>query len=623
MFSEKKLIFKRFYLLNFLFFIFLVILISRIIYLSRIFVETNKKENKQILRGAITDRRGIHLAITEEASTIMIKPSEVLDIELTAKYLAGYLNLEYNEVLQKFYLNQNKNFFLLERKTDNYISELIIELNLPGVYRNFEYKRIYPSNQLASNLIGFVRKDTLEGLGGIEAIYNDILNTSFNHFNGPTIELSIDVLIQNEFEKVLKELFENSKTQKGIGIMMDLESGEILALVNLPNYDPNLYYKENVKEKHNWAISFPIEPGSLMKPIFAAMVLNDKPELLHHTVECKGEYHFKTGSIRCLRKNKIFAHGTVDIEKILVDSCNVGIIQLSKNLEKNNIYKYLLELGFGQKTNVVPSNWEHAGYIPKLDQWVESTQYYLPIGQGFLATPIQIITALSALVNNGMIVKPILIKKIYSEKKTIQSTGLQIRATSLRKKTLDSIQKSLFNVIEKGTGKLAKVDFMKVIGKTGTSQKSSPFGYTNLYTASFFGAFPYPNPKYSVLIIFDGVSEEYSGGNLSALAFSHFLNHIKRILISTDFQQRIDLKQTIPKKNIQFIENEIPNFKDFSLKDVLNWKKTVLDVYNENQKEAIIMEIYGNGYVIQQFPEKGTSLKKIKKIQVYLSEEEF
>lgn len=624
MLFHKENYLKRFIILNVLFFIIFIGILFRILYLSNIFQEKVKKENKQTIRGSITDRRGIHLAITEEASTILIKPEEVSEPELTAKYLAGYLNLDYNSILQKFYLNQNKNVFLLERKTDNYITELIMELNLPGVYRNFEYKRIYPSNRLGSNLIGFVRKDTLEGLGGLEAIYDKLLNTSINSLNiGPTIELTIDALIQNELEKSMREFFESSKAQKAIGIMMDLETGEILALANLPDFDPNYYYKENVKEKHNWAISFPIEPGSLMKPFFAAMVLNDKPELINKKTECKGEFHFKNGTVRCLRKNKVSPHGIVDLEKIIEISCNVGIIHFSKNLEKSNINKYLLELGFNQNTNIVPSNWEHSGYVPKLEQWVESTTYYLPIGQGFLATPIQIITAFSALVHQGIIVKPILIKKIYSDSLLIEQKNLEIKTTSFRKKTIEEVQKYLLNVVEKGTGKLAKVDFMKVIGKTGTSQKSGPYGYTNLYTASFFGAFPYPNPKYSVLIIFDGVSEEYSGGNLAALTFSKFLNQIKKFLYSDDSIQKVYIKQKLFPKKTQFKKDIVPDFTNFTLKDILYWKETVLDKYNENQKESIKLEIYGNGYVIKQFPDKNTLLKEINKIQIYLSDENF
>ncbi len=623
MFSNQPLYLKKWFILNIFFIIIFFVIVLRIIYLVDIFSKTDKSKKNIVVRGAITDRNGVHLAITEEASSILIKPDEILDPEFTAKYLAGYLDLNYEEILQKIYLNQNRKSFLLERKIDNYISELILDLNLPGVYKNHEYKRIYPSNRLASNLIGFVRRDNLEGLSGLEAIYNDILNTSIYDFYGPTLELTIDSLIQNEFDKVLLDYFEASKAQKAIGIMMDLKTGEILALSNFPDYDPNFYYKENVKEKHNWAFSFPFEPGSIMKPFFVAMVLNDYPELQNHKVECKGEFRFKSGSVRCLRNHKIVAHGLVDLEKIIEVSCNVGIIQFAKFLDKNHIYKYLLELGFGQKTGIVPSSWEHAGYLPRLDHWVESTQYYFPIGQGLSATPIQLIKAFSALINGGILLDPVIVKRIYSKDKVIFSFVPQMKTTSFRKKSLNSLQNYLLKVVEKGTGKLAKVNFVNVIGKTGTSQKSAPYGYTNLYTASFIGAFPYPNPKYSVLIIFDGVSEEYSGGNLSALAFSKFLNQIKKILFLSDSIQRINLKEKIPYKKIYFEDHIVPNFKDFSLREVIQWKEEILDPYNQNHNRSIFLEIYGGGYVVKQIPEQNTDLKEISKIQIYLSEENF
>lgn len=621
MFSEKSFFLKKWFIINLFFIIVFIVIIVRVLYLSNIFSKSEQPKKNITIRGPITDRRGIHLAITEEASSILIKPNEILDQELTAKYLAGYLNLDYEDILQKIYLNHNKRNFLLERKIDNYISELILDLSLPGVYRNYEYKRIYPSSRLASNLIGFVRKDDLEGLGGLEAIYDEVLRTSMDNFNGPTLELTIDAFFQNELDKVLREYFEISKAQKAVGIMMDLETGEILALSNFPDFDPNYYYKENVSEKHNWAFTFPFEPGSIMKPFFAAMVLNERNEFYNHTVECNGEFRFKTGSVRCLRSNKMIAHGKVNLEKIIEVSCNVGIIQFTKFLEKNNIYKYLLELGFGQKTGIVPSNWEHSGYLPKLDHWVESSQYYLPIGQGFSATPIQLIRAFSVLVNGGLMLNPILVKQIYSKDKIIFSSRTQIKTTSFRKRALEEVLDYLLKVVEKGTGKLAKVDFVKVIGKTGTSQKSTPYGYTDLFTASFLGAFPYPNPKFAILIVFDGVSEEYSGGNLSALVFSKFLNQVKKILFSSDFIQKINLKEKIPLKEIHFKNYEIPDFKNFSLRDVIYWKEKVLEPYNQTRQNPILLEIYGSGYVIKQIPQKHTSLKDITKIQIYLSEE--
>lgn len=142
-----------------------------------------------------------------------------------------------------------------------------------------------------------------------------------------------------------------------------------------------------------------------------------------------------------------------------------------------------------------------------------------------------------------------------------------------------------------------------------------------IYLLLRFGGFPYPNPKFAILIVFDGVSEEYSGGNLSALVFSKFLNQVKKILFSSDYIQKINLKEKIPLKEIHFKNYEIPDFKNFSLRDVIYWKEKVLEPYNQTRQNPIILEIYGSGYVIKQIPQKHTSLKDITKIQIYLSEE--
>ncbi|GIX43421.1 MAG: penicillin-binding protein 3 [Leptospiraceae bacterium] len=600
----------------------------RIIFLSDIVSENKSRIGlKQILRGNISDRRSVNLAITEEASTIGINPKEIIDPQLTARFLAGYLDMDYNTILQKIYLYQNRNYFLLKRKIDNYIAELILDLNLPGVYRDFEYKRIYPANTLASNLIGFVRKDTLKGMAGIELIYDQILTTPSTLFSGYSIELSIDSLIQYELEKVLQEGFEKSKAKKAIGIMMKLDTGEILAMANLPNFDPNYYYRENAEYKSNWAITYQFEPGSLMKPFFAAILINEYPDITNKEVYCNGEFNFRTGNVRCLRKGKIHAHGKVDLEKIIEVSCNVGIIQLTNILDKNTIYKYLLELGFNKPTHIVPENWEANGYIPKIDNWVESTPYYLPIGQGMLATPIQILTAFSALVNDGILIKPVLVRKIESEdKKLFETFTTEVKNTSLRKQTLKILKEYLYNVVEKGTGKLANVSFTKILGKTGTAQKSGPYGYLDEFTVSFIGAFPFSNPEYIVLIIYDGVNDTYSGGNLAAPTFAKFLQNIKKILFSQLYTEEIDITKKIQiEKNNKLLKykEELPDFKDASLKEIFEWKKYVLEPYNKKNHTNIEIEIFGNGYVIKQYPQAGKKLNSINKIQLYLNEENF
>jgi len=605
-----------------------IIASSRLIFLTEIFKESKTRTgNKQILRGSITDRRGISLALTEEASTIGINPKEILDPTLTAQFLAGYLDLDQNSILQKIYLNQNHQYFLLKRKIDNYVAELILDLNLPGVYRDFEYRRIYPAGKLASNLIGFVRKDTLQGMAGLERIYNELLSTPSTLFTGFSIELSIDSLIQYEMEKVLMEGFLNSNAKKAIGIMMKLDTGEILAIANLPNYDPNYYYQENAEYKINWAISFPFEPGSIMKPFFASMLLNDFPNIENKHVECNGEYNFRTGSVRCLRKGRIQAHGNVDLEKIIVESCNVGIIQLTNKLDPKNIYKYLLELGFNKPTKIVPEEWEANGYIPKLENWVESTTYYLPIGQGMLTTPIQILTAFSALINDGILVKPLLIRKIESEdKKLVQTFKTDVQNTSFRKQALNTLKQYLYLAVEKGTGTQAKVDFTKILGKTGTAQKSGPLGYTNEYTVSFIGAFPYEKPQYIVLIVYDGVNGNYSGGNLAAPTFAKFLNHIKKIIFSPQYVEEIDISKKIfinKENKLLNYQDILPNFYHASLKDVFEWKQKVLEPYNEKNQLNIEIEIFGNGYVIKQFPDAGINLKKVDKIQLYLNQDNY
>ncbi len=606
-------------------FLIVIFRIVHIIGISKILESSDKMDSRKVLRGSIYDRRGIALALTEEASTISLNPDEILDPEKTAGYLSGFIEIDTKDILQKIYLNQSKRHIILKRKIPNYLAEQIMELNLPGVYRNYEYRRIYPHSRLASNLIGFVRTDTLEGMAGLERAYHTLLMKNDKGFEGFSLELTIDLFLQYEMEKVMLDGFEKSKAEKAMGIFMNIHNGEILAMVNLPNFDPNHYYKENASEKGIWTLSFPFEPGSIMKPFFAAMLLNEDETSKYKNTYCDGEFSFLSGSVRCLRNNLKHSHGIVDLKKILEVSCNVGIIHITKNLSKSTIYKYLLELEFGKKTNLLGTELiESSGYLPKLENWVESTSYYLPIGQGMSATSIQIIKAFNSLVNGGRIVKPILVKKIFNSDYSIENLEkTSYINTSFRKKALNELEKYLVNVIHNGTGKLAKVDFIEVLGKTGSAQKAGPSGYTQKYTVSFIGIFPYPEPRYSLLIVYDGVSGDYTGGTLPAAIFANYLRAIKPFIVTRQNHQTIVLSDKIKLKNQKFTYNEnyVPDFRGLSAKEINKWKEFILDIYNKKNNTRIEIQIYGNGYVVKQIPFPNTPLKDIKKIQIFLSDE--
>jgi cell division protein FtsI/penicillin-binding protein 2 len=630
-FMEKR----RLRLMLFLTFLglgFLVVL-GRAAHLADLFDFSNRIPDRgSSIRGPIKDRRSISLAVTEEASTIGLAPSELLDPEFTARYLAGYLAVDSGEILKKIYLYQGRRYFLLKRQVDNFTAQQIMDLRLPGVYREFENRRVYPNGRLASNLIGFTGRDPAQALAGLEYVYNDVLNGS-GYERGPTLYLTIDSMLQYRMEKALQKGFEGSGADKAVGIMMDVETGEVLAMANLPDFDPNFYYRDDAAGKGNWAIRLNFEPGSTMKVFAAAALLNERPEILKRKFVCRGEFPFQGGSVRCLRHGRIQAHGELDLSGIIEQSCNVGMIQAVSTLDDATLYKYLIELGFHQRTGVLPEgSGETRGYIPELNRWVQATRYYTPIGQGISVTPLQLLRGFSALVNGGSLLQPSLMKRIVTEEGVIlDEMQIVSRPTSLRRESLQTLNRMMRAVVATGTGKAANLKEIEVIGKTGTAQKSSAAGYIDRYSTSFLGAFPASRPRYAVLILFDGVGGDQSGGGLSAPVFAEFVRSIlplieahAEIFDAAEYEKKkvqmqrddspdgehtgAERTYRLAMKRLNAREGVLPDFRKHPVRRAIEWAAMHTDIH---------LTVRGSGYIFRQHPAPGTSLRDVTQLTLY------
>lgn len=616
-----------------------LVVIVRAAFLSGLFVTTDRIAlTSEEGLGPIKDRRGISLAVTEEASTIGLAPEELLDPEFTARYLSAYLETDSASVLKKIYLYQNRKYFFLQRQVDNFTAQQIMDLNLPGVYREYENRRIYPSGRLASNLIGFTGRDSsIKALAGLEYVYHSVL--SGQHVN--TLYLTIDSILQYRMEQALAKGFENSGADRAVGLMIDIETGEVLVMANLPDFDPNYYYRDEAGNKANWAIRLVFEPGSTMKVFAAAAIINEHPEILNRRFICRGEYQFQGGSVRCLRRGKIHAHGELDLFGIIVQSCNVGMIQATSTLDNATLYKYLVEFGFKERTGVLPDGGGEAkGYMPELKNWVEATRYYTPIGQGISVTPIQLLRGYAALVNGGSLIQPALMKRIVTEEGTIlDEMQIQAKPTSLQPERLKTLNRMMRAVVSTGTGRAANLKEIEVIGKTGTAQKSSATGYTDRYATSFLGAFPANHPRYAVLILYDGVGGDQSGGGLAAPVFANFVQSILPLIeshsetfiatkIPNQSQKRItnndddnhdildtnqvnlnarDIGLQLSLQQLK-INDGLPDFRNHSVRTAIGWVAA---------HESVRLNLRGSGYIFRQKPEPGTPLRDVPELTLY------
>lgn len=589
-----------------------LVVFARIVYFASLQTQNSITKRKDIIRGKIEDRRSFPLAISVGNSTIAISPSEIYDIEKTAEILSRLLPMESAEIIKKIYFNKNKKYFYLMRQVENIAADRVMDLKLPGVHRERKYSRQYPNLSLASNLLGFVGQNQYSALSGLERDYNDVLiSASGNSLNGHSIQLSLDAFMQYHLEKELGAAFEYSGSRRAAGILMNIESGEILAMASIPNFDPNLYYKSTPFQRGNWNIRFNYEPGSTIKIFMAAILLNENALRLNERILCDGEIHFGNSVVRCNRKGRMVKHGYLTLSDIIRRSCNVGIIKAMKRIKKEKFYHYMTSLGFGRQTDLLPPNsGETSGYFPSRQNWVNSTSYYLPIGQGFSVTPVQLLRAGASIANGGRLLKPVIVKRIISEKGEIINEDLAYETKSpFDKMANQRVLKMMKAVVKSGTGRGAWLKDIAIAGKTGTGEKSSARGYLGKYVVSFMGFFPAPEPKYGMLILFDEPSGPHSGGSLAAPVFSKvvksiwpYLDPSKSRIVQTGLQK---LPVFMPKINVR----QLPDFKGLSSRDSIQ----ILSGYYD-----IAFELKGSGYVYAQRPAPGSPVADVRKVILYL-----
>lgn len=456
-------------------------------------------------------------------------------------------------------------------------------------------------------------RDQNRALAGMERAYHEILTspTPSGPNRGPTLTLTIDSLIQYHLEKILGEAFETSGAKRAVGLFMDVRNGEIIAMASFPNFNPNEYYKSSPKQRGNWAIRLNFEPGSTVKVFMAAALLQDRALNLKEKFFCDGEFHFHNSTVRCRVRGKVVQHGAVTLREIIQKSCNVGIIKAMQRIRRDRLHKYMQALGFGVRTGVLPAGaGETHGYLPELKNWVPSTGYYLPIGQGFSVTPMQLLRAGSSIANGGRLLRPYIAKKIATQEgKILQEGRAQAERNPFDPDVNRQVLRMMRAVVKGGTGYRAAVRGVPVSGKTGTGQKSSAQGYLEEYVTSFIGFFPANNPKYGGLILFDGADSKYSGGSLAAPVFSSVVQSILPLVEEGTQSILVDKLLPLPTRK------RVPNAKrlyDFSGLSAREALELITKYY------GLPVELKGSGHVFRQEPAAGVELGEVEKIVLYL-----
>ncbi|MFH1826326.1 MAG: penicillin-binding protein 2 [bacterium] len=415
-----------------------------------------------------------------------------------------------------------------------------------------EKLRIYPKEQLAAQLLGFVGMDN-QGLSGIELALDEYLRGKEGKVitesdprgielygalreiqpgeDGMTLTLTIDENIQYVAEREIQKQIEKYRAQSGMCIVMDAKTGEILALASKPDFDPNDY---NKSAKKLWHPSFldPFEPGSAFKAITVAAALEEG--LINDETRLKALEKIKVADRVIENAHEIDWPGkSISVSFMLEQSVNTGAVQLGLKLGAEKFYRQIKNFGFGERTNF--GLWsESKGIVRHWKNWYQPDIAMITFGQSIAVTPLQLLSAYSAFANDGQLLNPFLVKKIESpDGRFVKVNSQRSRGQAVSAKTANAVSKMLNNVVNEGTGRPARIPGFAVCGKTGTAQKAILGGRGYLkdhYIASFIGYAPMKDPRLITLVIVDDPKGTYWGATVCGPVFQRVMEYSLRYL---------------------------------------------------------------------------------------------
>lgn len=485
-------------------------------------------------RGSILDRNGEVLAKDIEAISIFACPVRVKDPQDIARELSRALSLDEEELTKA--LSSKTTWLEVKRKVPLYLGEFLFRQKWEGIYWENDTMRFYPKAPLLSNLLGFVGSE-YQGLEGIEFVFDSYLrgDRGYSSFEkdalggeiplsvkyspprpGYDLILTIDANIQFFVEKALDGVMERTKAQRGIIIVNDPRSGDILAMASRPSYDNRYFSRYESSRFRNLAFEMVFEPGSTIKPLVMAGALEEKVVSLNTRFFCPGSVRVHTHRVRDIK-----AHGEELLEDVIINSCNVGIIEVARKLTEEKLYVYLRDFGLGEKSGIEMPG-EEVGLLRPPKEWSLLSIGAIPIGQEMMITPLQLLKALSALANKGVVMKPRLVSKIVGTGgKVVQEFPIMPLKQVVSERTASVVMAMMEKTVEQGTGKKAFVEGYRIAGKTGTGQKVDTSGRyaPGKFYSSFVGFFPLPEPRFGILVMLDEPQGEYYGGDIAAPVF--------------------------------------------------------------------------------------------------------
>lgn len=509
--------------------------------------ELHQRERRiKAKRGRILDRNGEILAANEVVCTVSVIHSQIEDEDKVIKVLAGELDMDVEEVTKKVKKVSSMEYIKTNVAKD--IGDAIREYNLSGVKIDEDYKRVYPYNELASKVLGFTGADN-QGILGLEAKYDTYLSGTNGQIltlsdaggieikgsredrilpvDGQDLYTTLDVNIQKYATQLAWETMVKKEAKQVSIIVMRPDNGEILAMANVPEYNLNSPYELNYepdeeeaqKDKmdllnnmwRNFCINDTYEPGSIFKTVTATAALETGVVGLNDSFTCSGATVVSDRRIRC---HKTTGHGTQDFTHTVYNSCNPAFVEWGRRVGTDNMYLYMGKLGLLAKTGIDLSG--EAGTIIHKQENVGAVELAtMSFGQSFQITPVQMLRAVSAIVNGGRLVTPHF--GLYtgsSDGSVVNEFAYSTQDEAISSQTSETMKKILEGVVSEGGGTKAYIDGYSIGGKTATSQKL-PRG-SGKYISSFIGFAPADNPQVIAMCLIDEPTGVYYGGTIAA-----------------------------------------------------------------------------------------------------------
>jgi len=598
-------------------------------------VKLAEKQHQRIValtpgRGAIYDRNNAPFAVSIEMDSCYAETRNLESLPEAAAQLAPLLGYGREELEAK--LKGARNFVWLSRRMAPEQAAKVKALGLDGIGFVKESKRFYPNSQVAAHVVGFTGTDP-GGLEGVEKKYDATIlgNTGYlvterdalgrdialkkgsegkSGTKGSNVVLTLDKNVQYIAEKELAIAVQKNGAKTGIAIVMEPDTGRVLAMANYPTFNPNSYAQYPPAALRNRAISDSFEPGSTFKIFLIASALEAGVIRVGDYFDCEnGSYRMYDRTI-----HDTHSYGSLSVPQILKYSSNIGSAKIGSRLGAERLYAGLTGFGFGEKSNIdLPG--EASGMLRQQAKWYGIDLATISFGQGVTATPLQITAAVSAVANGGNLMQPYLVDRIADDNGVVlQQFAPQLRRRVISPATAKSVARMMEGVVvEGGTGTGAAVEGYRVAGKTGTAQKVEGRGYSaDKRTASFVGFVPLEKPRLTILVLVDEPTTSSYGGVVAAPAFSAIAQQTLCYLNVPPDKSARKKQEPVPEKSAPKPEQvmveggsvegseagSMPNFRGMSMRQVLRVM----------EKRGLNVKLQGSGRAVEQNPAPGSRI---------------